>query len=341
MNRLTDRSQRNELILGGAAAPILKGEETTASVMLDVIVALLPALALSVWFFGWRSLALTLASVACCLLFEFLFQKLSGRPARVGDLSSVVTGALFAFTLPASAPYYTVAVGAFVAIVAVKELFGGIGRNFLNPALAARAVVGLLFPAASVYAAPGTALPVFGDPSGIGAVLTPLASLGEGKIPALSLFDLAMGRAAGPFGAASAALLCLGGLYLLLRRVITPHVPLAFLSSFALLTCLFPQGAADPARFTAYSLLSGGLVLAAFFMATDYATSPAGGLAKLVFGVGCGLLAFLFRRAGTGGECALYAVLVMNCLAGPIDRVLLALRRLHGPKSAGKREGAK
>ena len=292
--------------------------------MLDVLIALMPALLFSgCYFFGPRAFLVTLVSAAGCVGFEALFCLITRRRQTVDDLSAVVTGVLLAFTLPANVPYWAVLLGDFFAIVVVKQLFGGLGKNFLNPALAGRAFL-FSFPAVM------SAFPAVRSWEGFAidaqSAATPMASLHAGSLPSVSLLEMFTGVRSGALGEVSAALLLLGGLYLLARRVIRLRIPLSFLGTVAVLSWCFPQGGNSSLDWTLYSLMGGGLLLAAFFMATDFTTSPVTFWGQVVYGVGCGALTVFLRTFGSYPEGVGFAVLVMNLLAWPIDRAALTLR---------------
>ncbi|SCJ75947.1 Na(+)-translocating NADH-quinone reductase subunit B [uncultured Flavonifractor sp.] len=306
-----------------ASAPHLTTRDTTRTLMLDVLIALMPALLFSgCYFFGPRAFLVTLVSAAGCVGFEALFCLITRRRQTVDDLSAVVTGVLLAFTLPANVPYWAVLLGDFFAIVVVKQLFGGLGKNFLNPALAGRAFL-FSFPAVM------SAFPAVRSWEGFAidaqSAATPMASLHAGSLPSVSLLEMFTGVRSGAMGEVSAALL-LGGLYLLARRVIRLRIPLSFLGTVAVLSWCFPQGGNSSLDWTLYSLMGGGLLLAAFFMATDFTTSPVTFWGQVVYGVGCGALTVFLRTFGSYPEGVGFAVLVMNLLAWPIDRAALTLR---------------
>lgn len=307
-----------------ASAPHLTTRDTTRTLMLDVLIALMPALLFSgCYFFGPRAFLVTLVSAAGCVGFEALFCLITRRRQTVDDLSAVVTGVLLAFTLPANVPYWAVLLGDFFAIVVVKQLFGGLGKNFLNPALAGRAFL-FSFPAVM------SAFPAVRSWEGFAidaqSAATPMASLHAGSLPSVSLLEMFTGVRSGALGEVSAALLLLGGLYLLTRRVIRLRIPLSFLGTVAVLSWCFPQGGNSSLDWTLYSLMGGGLLLAALFMATDFTTSPVTFWGQVVYGVGCGALTVFLRTFGSYPEGVGFAVLVMNLLAWPIDRVALTLR---------------
>ncbi len=305
-----------------SSSPHAHTKNTTAVIMRDVCIALLPALIAAIYFFGWRALTLTMVSVAGCVFFEWGYRRLMKKDCTVGDFSAVVTGMLIALVCPVSLPYWTILIADLFAIVLVKQLFGGIGMNIVNPALAARA---FLFSWPSLmsgsWVAPGTRISVF-SPSLDGlTAATPLGSLAENALPPESLLDLFLGRVGGSMGEVSAAALLLGGAYLLIRKVISPRIPLAYLGTVAVLAVLFPRGGNDCFDWMLYQLLSGGVLIGAIFMATDYATSPVTYAGQIVYGVGCGVLTILFRYFGSYVEGVTYAILIMNCCVGFFDKL--------------------
>jgi len=307
-----------------STSPHVKSPRTTRDIMLDVCLALLPALGGAVWCFGTRVLAVVAVSVGSCVGLEALMRRVMKKEQTVGDLSAVVTGLLLAFNLPATLPLWMIPIGSLVAIVVVKELFGGIGQNFANPAITARIVLLLSFPMQmTAWNIPN------GHSWGADAVAsaTPLKALAAGEMGGLpSLMDMFLGRRAGSLGEACAVALLLGLVYLCVFRVITPVVPLCFVGTVAVFSLFV--GRFDPS-FVAYELLGGGLLLGAIFMATDYATSPVGTKGKIVFAVGCGLITCLIRFYGGMPEGVSFAILLMNLLVPHIEN-------LCAPKVFGK-----
>lgn len=302
--------------------------------MLDVIIALCPALVASVIIFGYKAAVLTAVCVASCVLFEFLFNKIVKKPGTVSDLSAVVTGMLLSFNLPVDLPIYMAVIGCFVAIVIVKCLFGGIGQNFANPAITARIVLMLSFTAAmTTWTEP---LAWFKGGTDAVSSATPLGviSSGEGTLP--SLLDMLLGVRGGCLGETCALALLLGGLYLICRGVIRPITPVCFIGTVAILS--FFSGGFD-INYVAYQVMGGGLILGAFFMATDYSTTPITDKGKVIFAVGCGLITFLIREFANYPEGVSFSILVMNCLTPLIDRFTAA--KPFGavvPKKEGKTE---
>lgn len=304
-----------------SSSPHVHGPNRTGRLMLDVILALLPALVGAVVSFGPRVLLLVCGlSVAACVFFEWGYRKVMKLDNTVRDLSAVVTGLLLAFVCPVTIPYWTILVGDFFAIIIVKQLFGGIGKNFMNPALAARAFLFSWPVIMTTWVQPGDWAPLFGSSADAVTSATPLASLHQSALPAESLMSLFLGKTGGCLGETSALLLLLGGLYLVLRRVIRLRIPLTYLGTVALLTLLFPRGN-DPLLWMGSHLLSGGLMLGAWFMATDYVTSPVTGWGQILYGVGCGCITVLIRYFGSYPEGVSYAILMMNACVVLLDKV--------------------
>lgn len=325
-------------LLTVSPSPHMKTTERTSTIMFDVILALLPAFAWGVYTFGVRALAIALVSVGACVGFEALSQFLLHRRITVSDLSAAVTGLLLAMNVPVTVPLWMPVIGAFVAIVVVKQLFGGIGRNFVNPALCARV---FLFS----WAAEMTRFPVAGErisslavtlgEADVIAGATPLASLKAGILPDVNLSDMIIGNMSGCIGEVSSLFLLAGGIYLMVRRVITWHIPVAYLGTVAVLTLLFPQYYGVAADFMLRELFAGGLFLGAFFMATDYATSPVTPWGRLIFGVGCGAITVMIRYFGGYPEGVSFAILIMNLLVFYLDRFTMPKRfggAAHGKK---------
>ena len=318
-----------------SASPHIRGKDTTARLMLDVVIALLPALAAGMLFQGPRAALVAAVCVLSALAGEWLLRLVLRRHNTLSDGSALVTGLLLALTLPASAPYYVAAAGGLFAVVVVKGLCGGLGQNTFNPALGARAFLMLLFPACLTrFPALGSAL-FLGElnPADVVTGATPLHHMQMPALPDVSLLDLFLGRAGGCIGEVSALALLLGGGWLVFRRVITLRIPAAYLGTVAVLTLVFSKGD-SPILWMAYSLLSGGVLLGALFMATDYATSPVGPLAQIVYGIGCGALTVVFRYTGLFPEGVTYAILLMNAAAWLLDQYLVPRRFGAGKEGA-------
>lgn len=302
-----------------SSSPHVHSPVTTQTIMRDVLIALLPALAGSVYFFGLRALTVTLVSVAACVFFEWAYCKVMKMHCKIYDLSACVTGVLLAFVCPVTIPYWTIILGAAFAILLVKMLFGGLGKNIVNPALAGRAFLFSWPVIMSTWTKVGfsNAVSVIG-PDAVTAA-TPLANMHQGLMCEESVLDLFLGNVGGCIGETS-ALLLVGFAYLLWRKVITARIPLAFIGTVAVLSFLFPQGN-DRIAWMAAQVFGGGLMLGAIFMATDYVTSPVTKLGQIVFGIGCGVLTILIRYFGGYNEGVSYAILIMNCCVVLLDRI--------------------
>ena len=310
------------------ASPHIKSTIKTKHLMGDVIIALVPALIWSIYVFGFRALTLTLISCSSCVLFEYLYRKTMGKSNTVCDLSAVITGILLAFSLPVSVPLWIPVIGAFFAIVIVKQLYGGIGKNIVNPALAARVFLFVAYPAElTLFTKPGVYLNPFSinvskaasDPLVI-AGATPLAELKSGIIESADITSTFLGNMAGTIGEISATILLLTGIYLIIRNVITWHIPVSFILTVAVLTFIFPMADMSRVDFMLLELFSGGLIIGAFFMATDYVTSPVTPLGRIIYGVGCGLITVFIRYFGGYPEGVSFAILIMNLFVWYLDK---------------------
>ena len=306
--------------LTSSSSPHVHSPITTQTIMRDVLIALAPALIGSICFFGFRALTVTLVSVAACVFFEWAYCKITKMHCKIYDLSACVTGVLLAFVCPVTIPYWTIILGALFAIVLVKMLFGGLGRNIVNPALAGRAFMFSWPVLMSTWTKVGfnNAVSVI-SPDAVTAA-TPLASLHQGVMCEDSILDMFLGNVGGCLGETSALLLLIGFAYLLYRKVITARIPVAFIGTVAVLSFLFPQGN-DRITWMAAQLFGGGLMLGAIFMATDYVTSPVTKLGQIVYGIGCGVLTILIRYFGGYNEGVSYAILIMNCCVVLLDRI--------------------
>lgn len=296
----------NKLI--ASSSPHIRHDETTQKLMLDVIIALLPALVASIFYFGTSSIILVVASVASAVITEFACQKFMNRPITVTDLSAVVTGMLLAFNLPATAPWWVAVVGAAFAIVIVKQIFGGIGFNFLNPALAARA---FLMASWSSHVAGGFIDPVT-DAVSSATPLTVIKAGAAGQLP--TMWDMLLGNIPGVIGETSSILIILGGLYLIYRGTIKWVIPACYIGTVAVIALVVDGGSLLP-----YHLFGGGLMLGAFFMATDFATSPVTDKGKVIYAVGAGVLTMFIRKVGGYPEGVSYSILLMNILTPMIN----------------------
>lgn len=294
-----------------ACSPHIRGNFRTNRIMLDVIIALLPALLVGVYTQGIRVLLIVLTSMASSVAAEYFYALLTKKRNTVVDRSAMVTGLLLSMTLPVSVPLYVPILGSIFAIVIVKSMCGGLGQNVFNPALAARAALMLLFPVAM------TRYPALGVDGVTGA--TPLHHMVIPALPQESILDMLLGNCPGALGETSALALLIGGAYLVIRKVISLRIPGAYLGTVAALTLVFHKTDA-PLQWMLYSLLSGGVMLGAIFMATDYATSPVTPRGQIVYGIGCGALTVFFRYFGIFPEGVTYAILLMNACVWFIDR---------------------
>ncbi len=292
-----------------ASSPHIRGDFRTSRLMLDVVIALLPALAVGTWVLGVRALAVTVISLAAAVAAEGLWALVLKKRTTLPDCSALVTGLLFAMTLPATTPLWVPALGSAFAILVVKLMCGGLGQNIFNPALAARAAVLLICPVAV------TRYTLLDGATGA----TPLHHMVMLSWPEESLLDMFLGNCPGSIGEVSTLALIAGGVYLVVRKVISPRIPLAYIGTVAVLTLVFSK--LDNAfLWMGYQVFSGGLLLGAIFMATDYATSPVTPWGQILYGIGCGALTVLFRYFGIFPEGVTYAILMMNLLTWALDR---------------------
>jgi len=304
----------------------------TSTIMLNVIIALIPAWGAALYFFGLRVIPLTAVCIGSCIFFEYICRLLMKRDNTITDLSAVVTGLILAMNLPVTLPYWMAVIGSFVAIVIVKQLFGGLGQNFANPAITARIVLMVSFPAAMTH----WVLPL-GEKVDAVSAATPLVlkgmtadKLNEIGQSVPSYLDLFLGKTGGCLGEVSALALLIGGLYLAARKIISLAAPVSFIGSLFLLSWIAGE---DPL----YQILAGGVFLGAFFMATDYATTPITTKGKIVFGLGCGIITFVIRHFGSYPEGVSFSILLMNVLTPYIEQ--LTRTKILGAKEAEKNEG--
>ena len=304
-----------------SSSPHVHSSTTTRTIMRDVLIALAPAMVMSVVFFGFRALTVTAVSVLACWFFEKLYCKLMKVDDKTYDLSACVTGVLLAFVCPVTIPYWTIILGAAFAILLVKMLFGGLGRNIVNPALAGRAFMFSWPVLMSTWVKVGfeNAAGVFSTADAVTAA-TPLANMHQGIMCEESIMELFIGNVGGCIGETSAIALLIGFVYLLWRKVITARIPLAYIGTVAVLTFLFPLGN-DRIAWMLAQVFGGGLMLGAIFMATDYVTSPVTKLGQVVYGIGCGALTVLIRYFGGYNEGVSYAILCMNACVVLLDRI--------------------
>ena len=316
-----------------SASPHIHSPETTTGVMGDVIISLLPALVMAVVWFGSRALVLTAVCIGTAVLAEWVSRRVMKRPNTLGDLSAVVTGLILALNLPASLPLWMAAIGSITAIVVVKQMFGGIGQNFVNPAMTARIILMVSFPTAMARWTAPLASAWSADAVTTATPMASLAASSGGNLSAdlPSLWQMLVGYHGGSMGEVCALALLVGGVYLIIRRVISPIIPAAYIGTVAVWMLLAGHG---DLRFVAYELLGGGLLLGAFFMATDYATSPITAKGKWIFGIGCGIITSVIRLYGSLPEGVSFSIILMNILVPHIER--LTLPRAFGAEKEKK-----
>ncbi|HIR77465.1 MAG TPA: RnfABCDGE type electron transport complex subunit D [Candidatus Egerieenecus merdigallinarum] len=295
--------------LAVSSSPHLRDHVSTRRIMQEVCLALAPAGIAGIILFGSQAAVLIAASVISAVLAEYFYQKLTHQKVTVGDWSAVVTGLLLAYNLPANAPVWLAVVGAVIAIVLVKQIFGGIGSNFMNPALAARAILFVSW-ATQMTTYPATRFMLDGV-----STATPLNSLGTGSVAGVNLMDLFLGNIPGVLGETCKLALLLGGVYLILRRIVDWKIPVTFIAT--VFVCYLIK---DGAEMALYQILSGGLFLGAFFMATDYATSPVTNPGRVIMGIGCGIFLFAIRAYASYPEGCSFAILLMNVATPLIDK---------------------
>lgn len=290
------------------ASPHRRDNVSTQKIMLMVIIALLPSVVASAIYFGFRAILLIAICVATCVLTEFVCRKLMKRNQTISDLSACVTGILLALNLPVTLPIWEAVIGSFVAIAVVKQLFGGIGQNFANPAIVGRIVLMLSFTADMTT----WAIPKYYQNSG--EVITGATPLVSGDA---SYLDLFLGNVGGCLGETSALAILIGGLFLIIMKVISPSAPISFIGTVAILTAITGGD-------VGYQVLAGGLLLGAFFMATDYSTTPITEKGRIIFGIGCGIITFVIRNYGGYPEGVSFSILLMNVLTPYIDRLTMS-----------------
>ena len=296
-----------------SGTPHVRSKDSIQGIMRDVLIGLTPAALMGIYVFGLNALVIMVLSIASAMFFEYLYQKLMKKPITITDLSAAVTGLLLAMNMPASAPYWMPIVGSAFAIIIAKQLFGGLGQNFINPALAARAFLLASYP---------TAMTTWPAPTGVDAVTvaTPLALLKAGEITTATSGDMMnalVGTVGGCIGETSAIALIIGGVYLIVRHVISWRIPVVYIATVFILTALIGR---NGVRIPQYEIFVGGLMLGAFFMATDYASSPVTPLGQIIMALGCGLLTTLIRIFGGYPEGVSYSILIMNLCVPLIDR---------------------
>jgi len=306
-----DVKQNQLSLLIVSPAPHIRGKSSTNRIMFDVIIALLPALGIAIWIFGLNALIVTCACVISCVFFEWGFEKLLKRKNTIKDCSAALTGIILAYNLPPTIPIWQAVIGSFIAIILIKQLFGGLGKNFANPALTARVVMFLAFPITmTTWAVP------FDTITGATPLVDLLSMFKKEPYTMIGKWELFLGVHSGCIGETSELALLIGFVYLLIRRVITPIIPLIFIGTVFCLT--FLAGGFD---FSVYHLLTGGLFLGAIFCATDYVTSPITNLGRVIFAAGCGFITVLIRLFGSYPEGVSFAIIFMNMLVPYINKI--------------------
>ena len=312
-----------------SAAPHVCNPADTATIMRDVVIALIPALTVSIYVFGFRALLMTVVCAAACVFFEWAVRKIMGRESTIGDWSAVVTGVILAFNLPVNMPVWMAVIGCFVAIVVVKQIFGGLGQNFANPAIVGRIAlfIGFATPMTTRAVTDKLSQAIIAN-AGVDAVTgaTPLAMWNAGA-PLPSNLEMFLGTINGSMGEISACALLVGGIYLVVRKVISPAIPVSFICTVAVISLIMGF---DPI----FQVCAGGVMLGAIFMATDYVTSPITTPGRIIFGIGCGIFTMLIRAFASYPEGVSFAILLMNILTPHIDSITRS--KLNGvPKKGG------
>lgn len=305
-----------------SSSPHVRSKDTTGRIMLYVIIALLPTSIFGIYNFGYRALVLILVTIASCVASEWIFNKIVHKKNTIGDLSAVVTGLLLALNLPATLPWWQAVIGGAFAIIVVKCLFGGLGQNFMNPALGARCFLLIAFAANMTN---------YTIDSYSGA--TPLALMREGGVGAVNTMDMLIGKTAGTIGETSAICIIIGAMFLILMGVITLKIPATYIITFVIFIALFGGHGLD-ASYIVAQLCGGGLMLGAFFMATDYVTSPITPMGQILFGICLGVLTGLFRIFGANAEGVSFAIILSNLLVPIIEKITV-------PKAFGQVKEAK
>ncbi len=329
---------RQKLIV--SESPHIRQGDTTSGIMLDVIIALVPALIAGIVVFGYRSGVLAAVCIASCVFFEWAWCRLIKKPSSIGDYSAVVTGLLLAMNLPVTMPFWMAICGSLFAIVIVKQFFGGLGHNFMNPALAARAFLLTSWAQPmTTWVKPFQQVKMFSNTDAVTSA-TPLSVIKEGAGVLPSYMDMFLGKVGGCMGEVSALALIIGAVYLLARGVIKITIPASYITTVAVLTFIFGGKNGLFTGDVLAHLLSGGLILGAFFMATDYATTPCTRTGQMIFGMGCGLLTSVIRIWGGYPEGVSYSILLMNVASPLIDKYILPKRFGESKKKRGAVQGA-
>ena len=317
-----DKKTYSNLVV--SSAPHLVTNIDTTKIMLMVLIGLAPSLLVSIYVFGMRVIALTAVCIAASMFFEWAWNKLMHKTQTVGDLSAAVTGTLIAFNVPSGLPYWIAIVGCFVAIIVVKQLYGGMGKNIVNPAITARIVLFISF------ATEMTTWPLPRMAADATSTATPLGVLAEGGAELPSNMQMFLGFIGGSMGEVSAIALLIGGLFLIWKKIISPIIPCCFIGTVFVFALIYyaATGNGDALQMAIFHVLAGGVMLGAFFMATDYVTSPLLPMGKVIFGIGCGLLTMIIRLWGQYPEGVSFSILIMNCLTPLIEN--FCQKRLYG-----------
>lgn len=317
-----DKKTYSNLVV--SSAPHLVTNMDTTKIMLMVLIGLAPSFLVSIYVFGMRVIALTAVCIAASMFFEWAWNKLMHKTQTVGDLSAAVTGTLIAFNVPSGLPYWIAIVGCFVAIIVVKQLYGGMGKNIVNPAITARIVLFISF------ATEMTTWPLPRMAADATSTATPLGVLAEGGAELPSNMQMFLGFIGGSMGEVSAIALLIGGLFLIWKKIISPIIPCCFIGTVFVFALIYyaATGNGDALQMAIFHVLAGGVMLGAFFMATDYVTSPLLPMGKVIFGIGCGLLTMIIRLWGQYPEGVSFSILIMNCLTPLIEN--FCQKRLYG-----------
>lgn len=317
-----DKKTYSNLIV--SSAPHLVTNMDTTKIMLMVLIGLAPSFLVSIYVFGMRVIALTAVCIAASMFFEWAWNKLMHKTQTVGDLSAAVTGTLIAFNVPSGLPYWIAIVGCFVAIIVVKQLYGGMGKNIVNPAITARIVLFISF------ATEMTTWPLPRMAADATSTATPLGVLAEGGAELPSNMQMFLGFIGGSMGEVSAIALLIGGLFLIWKKIISPIIPCCFIGTVFVFALIYyaATGNGDALQMAVFHVFAGGVMLGAFFMATDYVTSPLLPMGKVIFGIGCGLLTMIIRLWGQYPEGVSFSILIMNCLTPLIEN--FCQKRLYG-----------
>ena len=317
-----DKKTYSNLVV--SSAPHLVTNMDTSRIMLMVLIGLAPSFLVSIYVFGARVIALTAVCIAASMFFEWAWNKLMHKPQTVGDLSAAVTGTLIAFNVPSGLPYWIAIVGCFVAIIVVKQLYGGIGKNVVNPAITARIVLFISF------ATQMTTWPLPRMAADATSTATPLGILAEGGAELPSNMQMFLGFIGGSMGEVSALALLIGGLFLIWKKIISPIIPCCFIGTVFVFALIYyaATGDGNALQMAIFHICAGGVMLGAFFMATDYVTSPLLPMGKVIFGIGCGLITMVIRLWGQYPEGVSFSILIMNCLTPLIED--FCQKRLYG-----------